>query len=56
MYNQHYLKLKENLEKQKCPNGCDSKVGIDNWGMFYGERDWFYYCLECDDTWKNNLK
>lgn len=34
----------------KCPYcGC-KEVGIDNWDMFKGKQDWFYYCKSCDDT------
>ena len=49
--NEYYKKLKEHLENNevKCACGC-TNIGIDNWGMFKGERDWFYYCKECDDT------
>jgi len=44
--------LQDNIKGKKCPTcGC-SKIGIDNWEMFEGERDWFYYCKECDDTFK----
>lgn len=50
-------KYKEALEQRlktediKCPCGCND-IGIDNWGMFEGEKDWFFYCKECDDTFK----
>jgi transposase-like protein len=46
--------LQQKLENEniKCPY-CKSKdVGIDNWGMFEGERDWFYYCEKCDAVFK----
>lgn len=45
-------KLKQRLENEdiECLY-CKSKdIGIDNWDMFAGERDWFYYCRECDAT------
>lgn len=41
-------KLKNN--DIKCPECNCNKIGIDNWGMFKGEADWFYYCKECDST------
>lgn len=48
--------LKKDLNNQKCPN-CDSEnIGIDNWGMFEGKEDWFYYCKECDGTFTNSIK
>lgn len=48
--------LKKDLNNQKCPN-CDSEnIGIDNWGMFEGKEDWFYYCKECDGTFTNSVK
>ena len=44
--------------KINCPYcGCE-EIGIDNWGMFDGIKDWFYYCCKCDDTFgiKTSLK
>lgn len=47
-------KYKEALDQKlkekdiKCPHcGCED-IGIDNWNIFDGEGDWFYYCKECD--------
>ena len=38
------------LKNQKCPN-CNSKnIGIDKWDMFDLDKDYFYYCKECDCT------
>lgn len=52
MNNKYKEALEKDLQKQKCPHcGC-KEVGIDNWNMFEGEKDWFYYCKECDDTFK----
>ena len=45
-------KLQQRLESEdiQCLY-CKSKdIGMDNWGMFEGEGDWFYYCRECDET------
>ena len=43
-------KLIENLSYQICPEcGC-KEIEIDNWGMFPEDRDWFYYCKDCDAT------
>lgn len=50
--NLHYLKLKDDLDKQICPCG-GAFIGIDNWNMFDGERDWFYFCYDCGTTWKH---
>lgn len=49
--NEYYIEnLENNLSNQVCPEcGCDD-IGIDNWGMFDGEKDWFYYCKNCDVT------
>ncbi|WP_161780404.1 hypothetical protein [Clostridium botulinum] len=48
--NEYKEKLKKELDNKKCPYcGC-TEIGIDNWGMFDGDGDWFYYCKECDDT------
>ena len=54
--NEHYKKLKEYLENNevKCTCGC-TNIRIDNWDFFEGERDWFYYCKECDDTFSVNM-
>ena len=44
--------LQQRLENEniECAN-CKSKdIGIDNWNMFEGKRDWFYYCKKCDVT------
>ena len=49
--NEHYLTLKVHLGNEVCPYCQKNEVGIDNWGMFEGECDWFYYCKECDGTW-----
>lgn len=50
--NPYRQKLLEKLDEKVCPTcGCE-RIGVDNWGMFPGEKDWFYYCLECDDTFK----
>ena len=35
---------------EKLERELDQQEGIDNWGMFEGERDWFYYCKKCDTT------
>lgn len=48
-----YKKVLENKLKEgniKCPDCNCKNIGIDNWDMFKGERDWFYYCEECDVT------
>ena len=45
-------KYARNLHKQNCPFCKSEKVLIDNWGMFTPDRDFFYYCQECDYTWK----
>lgn len=39
--------LKEN--KLKCPYCKSTNIGVDNWGIFTGVNDWFYYCKKCDD-------
>lgn len=50
--NEYKEKLLNEIENRKCPYcGCED-IGVDNWGMFEGERDWFYYCKECDDTFR----
>lgn len=49
-------KLKNDLDKQKCPNCSSKHIGIDNWGIFKDEKDWFYYCKECDETFANSMK
>ncbi|MGL5151573.1 MAG: hypothetical protein ACRC7N_13500 [Clostridium sp.] len=42
--------LIKDLHNKKCPS-CECKdVDVDNWGMFRGESDWFYYCKRCDYT------
>lgn len=42
------LKLRLETEDIICPC-CDCKdIGIDNWNIFEGEADWFFYCKECD--------
>ncbi len=43
-------KLERELDQQECPHCKSKEIGIDNWGMFEGERDWFYYCKKCDTT------
>lgn len=50
--NENAKKLYYNALKNTvvCPHCKCNKIGIDNWGMFSGMHDWFYYCLECDDT------
>ncbi|MGL4453567.1 MAG: hypothetical protein ACRCX8_19430 [Sarcina sp.] len=46
--------LYKNLDKQVCPEcGCRN-IGVDNWGMFKTEEDWFYYCKNCDITFNPN--
>lgn len=50
--NEYKEKLKKDLDKQKCPYCKSTNIGIDNWNMFDGERDWFYYCKECDYTFR----
>lgn len=45
-------KYVQNLPKQICPCCGNGKIGIDHWQMFIPECDWFYYCQECDYTWK----
>ncbi|EKS4345100.1 hypothetical protein QB607_003104 [Clostridium botulinum] len=53
--NNYKEKLKQDLDKQKCPECNCTDIGIDNWGMFEGEYDWFYYCKQCDVTfYKSN--
>ena len=53
--NEYYKELKEYLENNdiKCECGC-TNIGIDNWEMFKGKEDWFYYCKECDNTFTIN--
>lgn len=34
----------------RCPYCKSTDIGVDNWGMFVGVNDWFYYCKKCDDT------
>lgn len=42
--------LEKHIHEQEC-KACGSKdIGIDNWDMFEGENDWFYYCKQCDNT------
>jgi hypothetical protein len=52
--NKYKLELEKFLKENevKCINeDCKcTDMGIDNWGTFEGEKDWFYYCRECDDT------
>jgi len=52
--NKHKEALEQRLKTEdiKCPHCECVEIGIDNWNMFEGERDWFYYCKECDDTFK----
>ena len=41
----------ENYLKQhevKCPECKSKNIGIDNWGIFDDNTDWFYFCKECD--------
>ena len=46
------LKYEKYLNNQICP-ACNSKeIGIDYWGIWNDERDWFYYCKNCDNTFK----
>lgn len=46
--------LEEKLDQQICPHcGCKN-IGIDNWGMFPGIQDWFYYCKNCDATFRRD--
>ena len=46
------LKYEKYLNNQICPS-CNSKeIGIDYWGIWNDERDWFYYCKNRDDTFK----
>ena len=51
-------KYKEALEQRlkteniKCPDCGYEHIGIDNWNMFEGDRDWFLYCKKCDYTFK----
>lgn len=49
-------KLEKDLDKQECPYCRCKDIGIDNWGMFKGDRDWFYYCKECDATFDNTVE
>ena len=51
--NKYYKKLKEYLENNEveCTCGC-TNIEIDYWGIFEDERDWFYYCKECDKTFR----
>lgn len=50
MSNKYREELEKELSKQECPH-CECKdIGIDNWGMFPGKGDWFYFCKECDAT------
>ena len=45
------LEIKQlNLDEQRCPNCHSNDIGIDSWGMFPPERDFFYYCKKCDNT------
>ena len=50
---QYKEELKSKIEEQVCPE-CGRKgsdhIGIDNWAMFHGKGDWFYFCKECDVT------
>ncbi|MFR5263976.1 hypothetical protein [Clostridium sp.] len=53
--NEYKKELEKELNKQICPEcGC-KEIGIDNWGMFYGKNDWFYFCKECDITFVGNV-
>lgn len=39
---------------KECPS-CDSNnIGKDHWGMFEADKDWFYYCKECDYTFRDD--
>lgn len=49
-------KLEKELDQQECPHCKSKEIGIDNWGMFEGERDWFYYCKKCDTNFKENKR
>ena len=42
------LKQRLKTESIKCPNCECEDIGIDNWNIFEGKRDWFYFCKECD--------
>lgn len=45
-------KLYKELPNKVCPEcGCKN-IAMNNWGMFSGDRDWFYYCKECDTTFR----
>ncbi|WP_194190835.1 hypothetical protein [Clostridium chrysemydis] len=50
--NEHKEKLEKYLHLQKCPECNCSDIGIDNWDMFKGAGDWFYYCKDCDITFQ----
>ena len=54
--NEFKEKLQKDLNKQKCPSCNSTNIGIDNWNIFKGEKDWFYYCKECDDVFANTIK
>ena len=41
-------KLENELSKQICPECKSGKIGIDNYGLFNGQDDWFYFCKECN--------
>lgn len=51
--NKHQAILIKNLDKQICPNCKSTNIGVDNWNMFEGDKDWFYYCKDCDETFRN---
>lgn len=53
--NKYKNELEENLNKQECPYCKCKEIGIDNWGMFSGKNDWFYFCKECDATFVDNV-
>lgn len=45
--------LFNNLNNQICPECGNNNISIDNWGIFEGKEDWFYYCKECDFTFED---
>lgn len=50
--NKYANELYKELPNKVCPEcGCKN-IAIDNWGMFPGSNDWFYFCKECDTTFR----
>lgn len=47
--NPYAEELYKKLHEKKCPSCGSLDIGIDNWGMFEGKQDWYYYCKKCDD-------